>query len=331
MPTISTYKRQRIIDLRNEGISLRNIANQLDVSRGGVESVLKRWTDGHGVTNRTKNHCRKKLSNRTERRLVIMSKRNPRMTANQLRFATNTEHVSVDTVKRTLRRFGQMGRIAIKKPGLNRRQKALRMAFARNCSNWSVNDWSKVIFSDESKIELKPFCREYVRRNVRDNKFGPQFITPTQKFSKSLMIWGAVRSDGTKTLVRCLKSVDQTEYQRILDEGLPRVYSSRFKFQQDGASCHTARSTSEYLTRKEIRMLPFKWPPQSPDLSLIENVWDNLKERVLLRKPNNLDDLWQCCLQEWSKITLQDIQNLYESMPRRVKAVLDAKGGNTKY
>ena len=78
-------------------------------------------------------------------------------------------------------------------------------------------------------------------------------------------------------------------------------------------------------------MLEFKWPAQSPDLSVIENVWDVLKEMVALRNPSTVDELWQYCQEEWAKITPQQIVKLYESMPNRIKAVVDAKGGNTKY
>jgi hypothetical protein len=34
---------------------------------------------------------------------------------------------------------------------------------------------------------------------------------------------------------------------------------------------------------------------------------------------------------EWKKITKEECQKLIESMPRRIAAVIKAKGGNTKY
>jgi len=42
-------------------------------------------------------------------------------------------------------------------------------------------------------------------------------------------------------------------------------------------------------------------------------------------------ELWQHCEVEWEKIPKEICQNLILSMPRRVKAVLRAKGGHTKY
>ncbi len=42
-------------------------------------------------------------------------------------------------------------------------------------------------------------------------------------------------------------------------------------FQQDNAPAHTSRITTAYLDSTNLRLL--EWPPQSPDLSPIENAW----------------------------------------------------------
>lgn len=295
MPVISKYKRQRIIDLAEADVSQREIAKLLNISRGGVQCFLKRYRECGDITNKTKNQNRKKLTERDERKLCITSKRNPKMVASELRAACNLTHVSVDTVKRTLRKYGQMGRIACRKPSLNMRQKKLRLKFSKNCANFSINDWSKIIFSDESKIELEPSTRQYVRRKVTDNKFAEKYVNTTKKFRKSIMIWGAIRYDGKRVLVRCNGNVDQYEYQRILDVGLPQICNNRFKLQQDGASSHRAYSTKQYFTRKSIRLFDQPWPPQSPDLSIIENIWDLLKEMIKNHKATSEDELWKVC------------------------------------
>ena len=48
-------------------------------------------------------------------------------------------------------------------------------------------------------------------------------------------------------LLLCSSNVDSNRYQTILDQALPEMYASRRLFQQDGASCHTSRSTAAYL------------------------------------------------------------------------------------
>ena len=85
------------------------------------------------------------------------------------------------------------------------------------------------------------------------------------------------------------------------------------------------------LEDQNIEVLP--WPAQSADLNPIEQVWDILKVQIGRRetRPTSIHDLWNVVLEEWELISLDRIQGLYESMPRRVEAVLKAKGGHTKY
>ena len=67
------------------------------------------------------------------------------------------------------------------------------------------------------------------------------------------------------------------------------------------------------------------WPPQSPDLKPFEQVWDILGDKLKEKKPKNLQEL-----EKWKKICVLDIQNLINSTPRRVAAVIAIKCGHTK-
>jgi hypothetical protein len=75
-----------------------------------------------------------------------------------------------------------------------------------------------------------------------------------------------------------------------------------------------------------------KWPAQSPDINPIEHLWWHLKQRLdeYESPPTSQHELWERCEADWEKIPKEVCQNLIESMPRRVAAVLKA-GGHTKY
>jgi len=62
-------------------------------------------------------------------------------------------------------------------------------------------------------------------------------------------------------------------------------------------------------------------------------LWDELERRVRRDKvkPKNKAELFAALEREWGQIHNNVINNLVNSMPRRVKAVLDAKGGATPY
>ena len=72
--------------------------------------------------------------------------------------------------------------------------------------------------------------------------------------------------------------MNSTVYQQILNVELLKYidkYLSGFNyvFQQDNAPCHTSKSTTNYLESNNI--ITMAWPPQSPDLNPIENLWAN--------------------------------------------------------
>lgn len=73
------------------------------------------------------------------------------------------------------------------------------------------------------------------------------------------------------------------------------------------------------------------WPSQSPDLNIIDSVWDYMKRPKDLRKPTSTDDLWLVLQVVWNNLPAVFLQKLCASVPRRIDAVLKAKGGNTKY
>jgi len=75
------------------------------------------------------------------------------------------------------------------------------------------------------------------------------------------------------------------------------------------------------------------WPSQSADLNPIEHLCNHLKRKLGEYEipPKSIQELWERVQMEWNDIPASVCQNLIESMPRRVEAVLKAKGGYTKY
>ena len=92
---------------------------------------------------------------------------------------------------------------------------------------------------------------------------------------------------------------------------------------------HTAKATLKWLKGKHLSVL--EWPSQSPDLDTIKNLWYDLKIAVHQWNLSNLKELEQFCLEEWAKISVARCAKLIETCPKRLAAVISAKGGSTKY
>ena len=174
-------------------------------------------------------------------------------------------------MKGLLIKNGLFGRVSVKRPFLNNKQIKNRLDFAKNYSAWTANQWGKVIFSDETLIQLKPTRRVYVRRTISQCYRKPYTIKTVKYGSKSIMIWGAIKSDGNRMLILLMKNADSIEYQRVLKEGLFLIYKSDSVFQHDGAPCHRSKSTDVFLSNNGICTIT-DWPAQSPDINIIENI-----------------------------------------------------------
>ena len=86
----------------------------------------------------------------------------------------------------------------------------------------------------------------------------------------------------------------------------------------------------EFLKARKVQLLP--WPPCSPDLNPIENLWGILTRRVYDRAAYpTADALWDRIQQEWAQIGQDTLHSLYASMPNRVQGVLRNRGYSTPY
>ncbi len=102
-----------------------------------------------------------------------------------------------------------------------------------------------------------------------------------------------------------------------------------FIFQQDLAPAHSAKATSTWIKDHGIPAL--NWPANSPDLNPIENLWGIVKRKMRYARPNNAEELKATIRATWALITPEQCHRLIDSMPRRIAAVIRAKGAPTKY
>ncbi len=109
------------------------------------------------------------------------------------------------------------------------------------------------------------------------------------------------------------------------------VLSSVGYFQQE--ACHKDQILSDWFLEHDNEFNLLKGPPKSPDLNKIEQLWDLVEWEIYIMdvQPTNLQQLHDAFMSIWTKISEECFQHLVVSMPRRIKAVLKAKVGQTRY
>jgi transposase/DDE superfamily endonuclease len=266
--------------------------------------------------------------------------------------------ISRNTLRRRLKEINLHSRIRRRKPVLKPSHKAARLSWARKHQHWTIQDWQRVIWSDESAIVLGQRSRR--RRCIRKNgqAFLPRYCDGTVKAGRvTMMVWACFTGSKVGPLIVCdAGSVNADRYLDILRDGVITFTNDLLNpppgadsitvatddtllFMHDNAPCHTARKVTQYL--KNRRLPTMKWLAQSPDLNPIENLWVDLKDRFHkafwsrgLRPSTNRNTLERCAIllkELWHEQGMELINKLIESMPKRVAAVIAGKGGHTKY
>jgi transposase len=338
MRRISPQKLADAIVLLKQGHSYSQVAERLCLSRSMVAKVKQKHLPE--LVKRQAGRPRR-LSGRQVRSVVRL------ITSGRVDTATDASvylqkvikvQASADTVRRALKQAGMKAVVKRKKPLLRPRHIRERLAFAQRHKDWTVDDWKRVIWSDETKINRfgsdgRKWCWKKPSEQLQ-----PRHVQATVKHGGgSLMVWGCMTAQGPGFLTKIVDRLDSELYCNILEDELQSTvewYELEWKdviFQHDNDPKHTAKRTQEWLQDHQIQVL--QWPAQSPDLNPIEHLWDLLKRRLAAheRMPSGMLELWERIEAEWNKITAQECMKLIESMPRRVEAVLKAKGGFTKY
>ena len=188
----------------------------------------------------------------------------------------------------------------------------------------------------------------FVTRQVGE-EWLDECLLPKFKKENSIMVWGGILGEtGTKFLVLWEKNdwgtiTAQTYIDHILQASLwpfwfweshrcgPDLHGRPLWIMEDGAPAHRAGATKAW--QDERHMPKLVWPPSSPDLNPIENIWHLLKTRLNKRNPHptTMAAVRVAILEEWNGITIDEIRRVVDNMPQRVQAVLAAEGGHTKW
>lgn len=150
-------------------------------------------------------------------------------------------------------------------------------------------------------------------------------------------VWGCMAGDYKLHVYRVDKHFNSALYQyqlrRVAIPMMRRTYNGEFIFQQDNARIHTTIRIRNLFVEENLNVL--QWPPYSPDLSPIENLWALLKKRTIQRVrqawPTSNETFFDVIKEEAAAIDASVIKSLYDGMPRRIRQLISNNFGNTTY
>ncbi|GFV22488.1 transposable element Tcb2 transposase, partial [Trichonephila clavipes] len=243
-----------------------------------------------------------------------ISKKNRRTTAQLVAnkfLAVSGKQISRKTVARRLRGGGLYARLPVVCVQWTRKHRTARLQWCREHHNWTEQDWACVLFSDESRFSLSSDCRRQLIWRESGTAYRPENIQENDRYPTcSIMVWAAIMiNDRTRLHVVANGTVTG---QRYIDEVLlPHVrlfrvaVGDKFVFMDDNATY----------------------------LNPIENVWDALGRQVAGRNypPTNKNTLIRALTDEWDKLPQQLLDNVVQSMVRRVECCITLHGGHIPY
>ncbi|GFX98391.1 transposable element Tcb1 transposase [Trichonephila clavipes] len=315
-------------------MSDKDFKKVLEKPKSTVSDVIVKWKR-RGSEAAEKRTSRPKIlgerSRRTLKRIVKQNLKSSLVEKSQEFQSSSGISVSSRTVRREFKHLGSHGRAAAHKSNITLQNAKHRLQWCRAHRHWTLDMWKTVLWRDESRFTVWQL-------DGRAFGFGEHFfsdcIVPTVKFGGgSIMVWGCFSWFGLNPLVPVIGNMNSEMYVGILDNAaLPTLWQyfgeGPFLFQRDNCSIHTSRLAQTWFDKMGVRKLD--WPSQNPDL---EHLGDESERRLRIQpnRPSSLQALTSAVMDAWKAIPMVTYQKLVENLPKRVQAVIHAKGGPTSY
>ena len=268
----TSQKRLKVVILRNLGLSWEQFREKMRFSnKSTTQTIYKNYLKNGSVDDSKKSGRPPKLTQKDQNWLRRIVKKNNKASAEKLRvlfnsFSMNT--VSTKSIRRNFHKMNLVDRAAAKKLRMRAETRVTRLLWAKQKRNGTMEEWKRVVFSNEFKFSLTSYGRVWRTTGTR---YKPENTIEKTTSRFSMMFWGCISGNGSRVLLKTPKRFKSADYIDLLKTaGIDTLGEDQF-FMDDNCPIHRSGEVKQWLHDNGIGK-EF-WPPYSPDFNPIENVW----------------------------------------------------------
>ncbi|GFX17399.1 uncharacterized protein TNCV_1494131 [Trichonephila clavipes] len=261
-----------------------------------------------------------------------------------MKFTTCISGVSAHTIRCRLQQSGLSAKRRLLGLPLTQNHRRLRHQWCDERRTWAL-EWNEVVLkllltSDEAHFWLNGYIN---KQNYRIwSEANPQVYVETPLHPEKLTVWCALWAGGIigpyffKNDEGHNVTVNGDRYRAMITNFfIPELNNHDVQelwFQQDGATCHTARATIDLLKdtfgdRLISRFGPVNWPPRSCDLTPLDYfLWGYVKSLVYADKPQTLNHLEDNIRRVIADIRPQMLEKVIENWTSRLDYIRASRG-----
>lgn len=333
---LSPYVRTRICERRRCGYSYREIHKLFpEIPLSTIRSTVNREAQRVDNNSLPRSGQPRKLSEENRQLIRNEIDRDPHIQNRELLFKVNNV-CKVGALRAFLRDENRRKWLQRKRPLLLPEHAAKRLAWAEQ---YKDIDWNCVIWSDECGVVRGRGKRPiWTFLRPKDQLLQGDVQEVRRQGAVRQMFWAAFSHQRRSGLIALDGRVNGQHIVDLYSAILPDIVGPGDIFMHDNAPSHTAYIVRALL--RELRIEVMIWPPYSPDLNPIENLWALMKAEIYLLYPelefapdnaDTLNRLVAAAKEAWHAIEDHIHQSLIDSLPRRVAAIIEAHGWYTKY
>lgn len=204
---------------------------------------------------------------------------------------------------------------------------ARRLRFVKKALK--LDKGTRWFFSDEKRWDLNCYSRQ--TQWAKNTKSVQKSVR--LQFQVKLLVWVMIGVNSKGKVVKKIEflepktNMNAERYRAVLKKHVvPGLKKKKlYMFQHDGASSHTAKDTQQLLVKNGVQYEK-EWPPRSPYLNPVENLFAIMSRAVSKYRAKNLKELAEVVQRVFDDLPDSTVSGLVNSFRGRLEVVKGLDG-----